>query len=70
MYTFIIEVGDTVETLKLRDMSGNKLFPVGTHGIVDFLDNDGDNVFMKVSTTGGYWWYPVEFLKLVKKGED
>lgn len=63
------KIGDRVETIKERDSMGNKLFPIGTKGIITGVTN-GDTHPYRVDAYGDYWYYSDDMLELAKEETD
>ena len=64
------KVGDKVRTL-VETVQGDDLFPVGTIGVISYIDKYDANlpyvVYSKEYNFG--WYYPGDALELVDKGE-
>jgi hypothetical protein len=64
-----LKVGDRVETIKERDGMGNRLFPIGTTGIISRVTK-GDTHPYRVDAYGDYWYYSDDMLEPAKEKTD
>ena len=63
-----IKVGDRVRTIKDQDEFGHCLFPIGTIGIIKYLDSHPSSLKYCISADDDYWWYSRDMFEVI--GDD